>query len=115
VFTIAGLTRATSLQDGSGRDAWFNQPRAITASGDALVIADTGNAALRRLATDGSVTTIALSGTAASPSVLTPSPAPTPTPTPSGGGGGGGGAASEIFAGAIVALLVLRRWGTGGR
>lgn len=105
VFTIAGLTRATSQKDGVGRDAWFNQPRAIAAAGDALVIADTGNASLRRLNTDGTVTTIALSGTSS-----TPSPTPTPTPTPpAGGGGGGGGGAPTIFLPlATLALIVAR-------
>lgn len=111
VLTLAGLTRTTSIKDGIGRDAWFNQPRAITASADVLVIADTGNAALRQLTTDGNVTTFTLSAT--SPPILTPAPAPSPTPTPNPtpprSGGGGGGAASEIFAGAVVALLVLRR------
>lgn len=105
VTTFAGLTRTTSIKDGTGREAWFNQPRAITASGDALMIADTGNAALRRLATDGSVTTLALSGSTPAP---TPTPTPTPAPTPTRGGGGGGGAAADFFACVVIALLVLR-------
>jgi sugar lactone lactonase YvrE len=109
VSTLAGLTRTTSLKDGTGREAWFNQPRAIAASGDAFVVADTGNATLRRLATDGTVTTIALSGTPSTPPPApTPPPTPTPTPTPS-GGGGGGGSPSLLFALAAAALLLARR------
>lgn len=99
VFTLAGLTRTTSLKDGSGRDAWFNQPRAIAASGQALFVADTGNAALRRVEFDGAVTTVTLSGAS-----LPPPPAPTPAPS----GGGGGGSPSLMFSVAIIALLLRR-------
>lgn len=108
VFTLAGLTRSTSLKDGPGREAWFNQPRAITASGDTLVVADTGNAALRRLTAAGNVSTIALSGAPATPAPApNPTPAPTPAPAPS-GGGGGGGSPSWSFA-AVIALALLSR------
>jgi hypothetical protein len=108
VTTVAGLTRSTSLKDGSGRDAWFNQPRALTSTGDALVIADTGNAALRRMSMEYSVATLPLSGTSSTP---TPPPSPTPTPTPppsSGGGGGGGGSPSWIFSLAVLLLTAAR-------
>lgn len=109
VSTLAGLTRTTSLKDGTGRDAWFNQPRAISVSGDALIVADSGNAALRRLATDGTVTTLTLSGPANTPPA-TPAPVPTPNPAPTpSGGGGGGGSPSLLFALLVSSLLLVRR------
>lgn len=112
VSTLAGLSRVAGNQDGSGGDGWFSQPRSINvdATGN-LIVADTGNAALRRITTAGFVTTVALPLASAS----TPTPPPviplpgTPTPTPSGGGGGGGGAPSWWFAGALSLLALVRK------
>lgn len=108
VFTIAGLIRTTGQKDGTGREVWFNQPRALAASGDLIYIADTGNAAIRRMTTAGTVNAVTLSSATSAP----PAPAPPPStpPPPSGGrsSGGGGGAPSGIFLLAVLATLLAR-------
>ena len=62
VTTIAGLAGSIGTTDGTAADARFNQPTgvAVGSAGD-LYVADSANNAIRRVATDGSVTT--LSGT----------------------------------------------------
>lgn len=116
VTTLAGLTTIGGLKDGTGSDAWFNLPRDLAAdSGGNLYVADTGNAAIRKVTPAGVVTTLALTGgeTPAPPSGgSTPggsSPPPPSTGSPStGGGGGGGGAPSLWFLGASACLALLR-------
>jgi len=102
VSTFAGLPGIAGLMDGTGSNAWFNQPKsvAIDTAGN-LFVADTGNAALRKITSSGSVTTLALStgvAPAASPASTDSTTPTTTTPvqtsstsTSSGGGGGGGG------------------------
>ena len=123
VSTFAGLPGIAGLMDGSGSNAWFNQPKnvAIDAAGN-LFVADTGNAALRKITSSGSVTTLALSaGVAptASPAT-TESPTPTTTtpvqtssttassPSSGSGGGGGGGAMNGWLVVILSALASLR-------
>lgn len=109
VGTLAGLPGVAGLKDGSGFDAWFNQPRDLCRGADgALYVADTGNAAIRRIAPNGGmVTTLALSAPASSAPPPPPPPTP-PTTTPtttipptttsgSSSGGGGGGALGVEF------------------
>jgi sugar lactone lactonase YvrE len=112
VTTIAGLTRISGQKDGTGREVWFNQPRALAAAGDGLVVADTANGSIRRITVGGTVTTVPLATSAPPPPPPPPAPSPTPTPTPapsSGGGGGGGGSPSALFALAAAAALLARR------
>jgi len=77
-----------------------------------LFVADTGNAALRKIAANGTVTTMALA--AAPPPAPVPS-TPTPAPSTSGSGStsssasGGGGAITPWFAGSLALLFALRR------
>lgn len=60
VTTLAGGA-APGSQDGIGSAAGFDTPSAIVAGKDgALFVADTGNDAIRRIAPDGTVTTLAL-------------------------------------------------------
>lgn len=68
VTTFAGLSTISGLLDGTGVDAWFNQPRdvKIDASGN-LYVADTGNAAIRKITPAGVVTTASLSVASADP------------------------------------------------
>ena len=63
VTTVAGGQRG--FADGRGADARFATPSAIALAPDGtLVVADTGNHAIRRIAADGSVTTVAGDGIA---------------------------------------------------
>jgi Matrixin/Immunoglobulin domain/NHL repeat len=119
VTTFAGLPTAAGLQDGPGTAALFNQPRALVIdSGSAnLFVADTGNAAIRKIALDGTVSTLALfapsssSGTGGSSgSGSGTSGGTTPPPPTSGSSGGGGGGAMEAWLVSILGLLLLGRW-----
>ena len=109
VSTFAGLPTISGLKDGTGGNAWFNHPQALAfdASGN-LFVADTGNAAIRKITPAGAVTTLALTdGTPTTPN--NPPPPPTPAPSGGGGGGGGGGASSLLFLTALTALACLRK------
>lgn len=67
VRTIAGGDQAGFADGQNGNDARFNTPCGIALLPDgALVVADTGNHRIRRVGKDGSVTTIAGTGRAAS-------------------------------------------------
>ncbi|HWA24327.1 MAG TPA: immunoglobulin domain-containing protein [Lacunisphaera sp.] len=112
VTTLAGLSTIAGLLDGTGSGAWFNQPKGVAVDGAGNVyVADTGNAAIRKITPAGAVTTLAI--TLASTPNPTPTPTPTPTPNPGGsgggGGGGGGGAPSLWFVGALALLGAGRR------
>jgi hypothetical protein len=60
VITIAGLAGVSGSSDGPGAAALFNQPTglALAANGD-VIVADTGNSAIRRVTAAGVVTTVA--------------------------------------------------------
>jgi hypothetical protein len=110
VTTLAGLPGIAGFKDGSGSDAWFNQPKSLIVdlSGNVFV-ADTGNAAIRKITPAGVVTTLALNSGGSGPSTTTMT---TTSITPLGGssaGGGGGGAPSTWFFGALSLLAALRR------
>lgn len=63
VTTVAGSAGSAGSTDGAAADARFNAPRGIAAgSAGILYVADTGNHAIRRIGTDGAVTTLAGSG-----------------------------------------------------
>src|SRR5262249_22162951 len=62
VTTVAGNGTA-GYADGSGASAEFNNPRDIAVDGTGvLYVADTGNNRIRKIGTDGTVTTIAGDG-----------------------------------------------------
>ena len=112
VTTVAGLAGIAGLMDGVGIDAYFNQPQALAVdAGGNILVADTGNATLRKIASDGTVTTLALTlaPSPVPPPAPTPTPVPTPTPTPASGGGGGGGSVAPWFLAALGSLAVMRR------
>lgn len=51
---------SAALRDGRGEDACFHAPQGLTLAGNALIVADTGNHAIRRIdLSDGAVTTLA--------------------------------------------------------
>jgi uncharacterized protein GlcG (DUF336 family)/sugar lactone lactonase YvrE len=112
VTTLAGLPGVAGYQNGTLTSAWFNQPRAVAldASGN-LYVADTGNAAIRKITPAGVVSTLTL--TAGS---TTTDGGGTITVTTGAGGGtvtvtastGGGGAVSGPFLGALSALTLVR-------
>ena len=117
VATLAGIAGIAGLGDGAGSNALFNQPHGLAIDGNRnLFVADTGNAAVRRIAPDNAVTTLALTATA--PSTPPPSDGTTASPpataTASTSGGGAGGAPSFWFCGALAGLA-FARWAGRGR
>ena len=65
---MAGLAGVAGLTDGSGDEAWFNQPKGVAAAEDGtLYVADTGNAILRKILGDGTVATLAITPAATVP------------------------------------------------
>jgi streptogramin lyase len=84
VTTVAGLSTIAGLLDGTGTEAWLNQPRDVKmdAAGN-LYIADTGNAAIRMITPAEAVST---------PSIVAASAPVTPPGTTT---GTGNSAASE--------------------
>ena len=109
VGTFAGSAEVAGFADGSASTATlFNQPRGLVPDGfGGLYVADTGNAAIRHIAINGTVSTPAMTQGSISPtgSVFS-GPG---MPTISGGGGGGGGAIEPRFL-ALLALLGISRW-----
>ena len=60
VTTVAGASGSAGSADGRGIAARFNSPSAIAVAADgAVYVADTGNHTIRRIATDGMVSTLA--------------------------------------------------------
>ena len=118
VSTFAGLAGIAGLKDGTGSDAWFNQPEDVTVDAVGNVyVADTGNAAIRKITPSGAVTTLSLSsssssggnsGSSGSSSSGSSSSGAGSSPAGS-AGGGGGGAPSLWFYGALALLLAARQ------
>jgi hypothetical protein len=60
VETLAGLAGEAGSADGPAATARFNNPRGVASAPDGSVyVADTGNHTIRRIASDGTVTTVA--------------------------------------------------------
>jgi streptogramin lyase len=101
VTTVAGIAGIAGLRDGAGTNALFNQPRGLMLDGSGnLYVADTGNAAIRKIAADSSVST---------PVMTQPATSTGTTATGTTSGSGGGGTMEAWFAG-ILAVLGLMRW-----
>jgi sugar lactone lactonase YvrE len=110
VTTIAGLSTVAGLKDGTGIDAWLNQPRdvKVDAAGN-LYVADTGNAALRKITPTAVVSTPAITAAPTSSPSTPGSPAgPTTSDAPPPGKSGGGSIEGWFVLG-LLALAVGRR------
>lgn len=112
VTTVAGLAGVSGLTD--GLDGLLNQPHSVVLANQTnLFVSDTGNAAIRRIAVNGSITTISPNPPQPSqpsppqPTDPTAVPAPVPTP-PANTSGGGGGALGMEFTMAALMLLFVR-------
>jgi sugar lactone lactonase YvrE len=112
VTTLAGLANIAGMGDSASGVALFNQPRGLVVdSAGNLFVADTGNAAIRKVTADGTVTTMALQAAAGAtpPPPSGGTPPPSPGPMSGGGNGGGGGGAMETWFVALLALLGAAR------
>ena len=110
VTTSAGIAGIAGLRDGASPNALFNQPRGLAVDGAGNVfVVDSGNATIRKVAVDGTVTTLAMSAAASGNSSTTTGSTGT---TSGGGGGGGGGGAMEGWIVAGLVLLGAARWAT---
>jgi sugar lactone lactonase YvrE len=121
VRSLAGLPTIAGLLDGTGMNAWFNQPESLSldSSGN-LYVTDNGNAAIRKVTSAGVVTTLVLQQTTATPSIPAPansnsSSTSTSSGSTSGTGStstassGGGGTMEPGFVLALLALAAVRR------
>ena len=117
VTTLAGTAGIAGFVAGAVSNALFNQPRSLAIDGAGnIYLADTGNAVIRKIATDRTVTTLVLSEASSTSSGGTTTPAPstggTTTPaatTPSSSSGGGGGGIGLWFVGALMVLCLARQ------
>lgn len=117
VSLMAGVPGIAGLADGVGLDALLDQPRglALDSSGN-LLVADAGNAALRKITTARAVSTLTLSAATTPTTPSNPNPPAgssggTTSPSTSagsGGGNGGGGAINPWVAAGVLALAALR-------
>ena len=111
ITTVAGTGAAGfSGDDGPATSAQLNFPYGVALDGAGnLYIADTVNNRIRKVDTNGAITTVAGGGTPGGPTTPTPAPAPTPTPTPLPGGRGADEAQRAEFhdiSTAVTALMV---------
>ena len=117
VTLVAGLPTIAGLEDGAGFEALFNQPQSLTVDSTAtnLYVADTGNAAIRKVAlASGAVTTVTLttassSSSSGSSSSSSSSGGTSSSSGSSSDGGGGGGSVSLWFLATLATLGGLRR------
>lgn len=115
VSTLAGLPTIGGNQDGTGSGAMFNQPRALTIDGAGnLFVADTGNAAIRKVTPAAVVTTLTLRQGTSSPGSGGGTTGGGSSSTPVGGSassgpnGNGAGSTGGWFIAALGALSLLR-------
>jgi len=107
VTTLAGLAGIAGLRNGSGVEAWFSQPKALALdAGGNLFVADSGNAAIRKISSNGVVTTLPLSeGTSSSGSATSGA---TVSVNVAGGTATASGAMESWFAALMAGVLLLK-------
>jgi hypothetical protein len=116
VTTVAGTPGIAGARDSAVGDALFNQPRSLAIDGAGnLFVADTGNAAIRKITPTHTVTTLMLTAasTGGDGSSSGGATAGTGTIPGSGSGGesagrGGGGAMEDWFAAALALIAAAR-------
>ncbi|HEY4246910.1 MAG TPA: immunoglobulin domain-containing protein, partial [Lacunisphaera sp.] len=125
VSTLAGLPGIAGLQDGVGPSAFFNQPQALALDPNGnILVADTGNATIRKVTPAGVVSTLSLaaapisdgnSGGGGTSGGSSGGGGTTPPPGSSGNSsnGGGGGSVGMVF-GIALAVLAMGRLGSAG-
>lgn len=114
VSTLAGLSSISGMMDGMGNSAWFSAPKDVKYDGaSSLYVADSGNAGIRKISLQGSVSTVIVtqspSGIGSSPTTSPGGPT-TSAPAAASGGGSGGGAVGVPFLTALFVLSCLRKW-----
>jgi len=101
VSTVAGVAGVSGSKNSADGTPLFSQPQGIVADGSGtLYVADTGNSSIRKIAADGTVTTLSLTASSGG--------GDNGGGSGGGGGGGGGGAPSGWFLGLLAALSLLR-------
>ena len=116
VTTLAGIAGIAGLGDGAGSSALFNQPRGITADSTGnLYVADTGNATIRRIAADGTVTTPSMTLATTTSAATSQTATATATVTDGSSSSSGGGAMEPWFAGTLALLGMARCWSAASR
>jgi sugar lactone lactonase YvrE len=107
VTTIAGIPAISGFRDGAGSSALFNQPQALVVSlSGQIFVADTGNALVRKIASDETVSTPVLSldpGSSNSQSNGNGSSGGGGVSAPSGSGSGSGSGSSSAPSGSTSA------------
>jgi hypothetical protein len=102
---IDEISGIPGFKDGTGGNAWFDRPEALTIGPDQnLYVADTGNGVIRKITFNeldkAVVTTLTISGQ--------PPPAPPPLPEPAGSHDSGGGALGTWFWTGLALLACIR-------
>jgi sugar lactone lactonase YvrE len=116
VTTLAGTAGIAGLGDGAGGSALFNQPRGITVDSTGnLYVADTGNATIRRIAADGTVTTPSMTLATTTSAATSQTATATATATDGGSSSSGGGAMESWFVGTLALWGMARCWGAASR
>lgn len=114
VSTLAGLPTVAGLKDGSNLEAWFSQPKdlKLDSSGN-LIVADYGNATLRKVSSSGAVTAMkiaaASSGSSSSSSSGSSGSSSSSSSSSSSGGGALGAGLPLLLAAAWVGAHLLGR------
>ncbi|MFI5335407.1 MAG: immunoglobulin domain-containing protein [Opitutales bacterium] len=112
VSTLAGMSSVSGFMDGSGSEAFFNQPKDVKFDGGSnLYVADSGNAAIRQVTLSGEVTTLMVTASSSASSSSSSGSSSSSSGSEITGGTttatAGGGAIGPGF---VLALLAAGLW-----